>query len=245
MDLINSAFRTLSRFGGKGSRLIPAGQAAAVYPVAGALLGLIPAAAALLLCIGANPRVAMVVGALLCPFIGWWITGFRTFNGYLAAVEKVISRVPCPMKTEIGPYYWAFSLFNLALLLRIACTLLVLWSCARQSPWAYLSCLWLALPAVFTATFHAERMMAPFKQVGFDDSRRWAGISATGTTLVLGGLAGGIFGAVVTGLLALLLMPHLRRFLRSLELPPTEAFSACSEMLELFVLLAGAVTLLR
>ena len=50
---------------------------------------------------------------------------------------------------------------------------------------------------------------------------------------------------LVTGLLALLLMPHLRRFLRSLELPPAEAFSACSEMLELFVLLAGAVTLLR
>lgn len=245
MELIKSAFRTLSRFGGKGPRLIPAGQSAAVYPVAGAMLGLIPALAALLLCIGANPRVAMVVGALVCPLIGWWVTGFRTFNGYLVAVEKVVARAPCPLKTEIGPYYWAFSLFNMSLLLRIGCTLLVLWSCARPGHLAYLSCLWLALPAVFTATFHAERMMAPFKTVGFDDSRRWLGISATGATLVLGGLAGGIFGAVITGLLALLLMPHLRRFLRGLELPPAEAFSACSEMLELFVLLAGAVTLLK
>ena len=98
---------------------------------------------------------------------------------------------------------------------------------------------------VYYAAFYGERLLPPFKDSGFDESRRWLIAGTGGLTVVLGALAGGLFGATIIGMLTVLLLPYLREQVRRLGLPPAESFYACGELLELFILLGGALTLLH
>lgn len=237
----NLALRILSRFTPAGNQergVTPSREEICALPLVGLGLGLVPAFIALVVLLGTNRALAVATGLLALPLLSWWLAGFHSFHAYLELVEKLLPKMACPLKTEFGRLYWSFLLFSLAILVRGVLTAVVLWSGVRGAAW-------LVVPAVFSGTFLAERLLPPFAKTGFDEDRAWLFGVAAVPGLLFAALAGGLFAAAMAALLAVLAFPRLDAFLRQAGLAAKQRCYATAELIELLVLLAGAASLLE
>ncbi len=206
------------------------GRVAVMFPVVGALLGVIYwLAAEVCVWVGGRPG-GLVVAAVAIPIMGWWITKARGLKGLMWFMEQ------WPRSDENSSYdtYWRATAFQFTIALRAVGTGLLVW---RDSA------LWLVVvPTVAFAAFAEScRTAEPESDepVPFgEEFGHW--IVAAVVAFVVGALmhafVGSLFSLIVMGLLV---APAERAIKKIAGVCTEPGRGALLELSELIVLLMG------